>query len=272
MKVTVDASVAVKWFVPEPHHKRARGLLGPRIERHAPDLLLAEACSAVWKKARRGEIEQAERFLDRILKLPGIIHLQRTQALLSEAMATALRIDHPVYDSLYVACASLTGSVLITADRRLARLVSDQVRQVPVITLQDRAQMAGVEAAAFRLVISRAKLEELVRACDRFAATDKSVADDLRPSPGERLRIVSAEISRLAMASPTYRGLEKMVERLGTEERVDLLVLGWTGYGHRMDRQRLFDLAVRHVNHPEVVRYIVGLGPYWRKGLKRWPM
>ena len=35
MKVTVDASVAVKWFVMEDHRKEARQVLGPRIERYA---------------------------------------------------------------------------------------------------------------------------------------------------------------------------------------------------------------------------------------------
>lgn len=54
MRATVDASVAVKWLVPEDAHKEARLLLGRGIERHAPGLLPAEVANAIWKKARPG--------------------------------------------------------------------------------------------------------------------------------------------------------------------------------------------------------------------------
>ena len=52
-----------------------------------------------------------------------------------------------MYDCLYIACARLTGSVLTTADRRLAEIVSDRVPGVKVIAVDDRAAMARVEAA-----------------------------------------------------------------------------------------------------------------------------
>ena len=91
MRVTVDASVAVKWFVAEDHRKKARILLGPRIERYAPDLLPVECASAIWKKARRGEIRSAVSFLDEITKLPGVIRIQPGETLLREATETALK-------------------------------------------------------------------------------------------------------------------------------------------------------------------------------------
>ena len=152
MRVTVDASVAVKWFVAEDHRKEARLLLGPRIERYAPDLLPVECASAIWKKARRGEIGSAAPFLDEITKLSGVIRIQSSETLLRDATETALRIGHPVYDSLYIACARLTGSVLVTADRKLAEIVSDRVPEVNVIALRDGPAMAKVEAAGIRLV------------------------------------------------------------------------------------------------------------------------
>ncbi len=155
MKVTVDASVAVKWFVAEDHRKEARTLLGPRIERHAPDLLPVECASAICKKARRGEIRSATPFLDEITKLSRVIRIQPSETLLKEATETALRIDHPVYDCLYITCARRTGSVLVTADRKLSRLVSDRVPDVEAIALQDDQAMARVEAAAIGLVIDR---------------------------------------------------------------------------------------------------------------------
>lgn len=144
MRVTVDASVAVKWFFSEDLREEARHLLAPRIERYAPDLLPVECANVVWKKARRREIASARPFLDGIAKLSEVIRIQPGETLLRDATETALRIGHPVYDSLYIACARLTGSVLVTADRRLAKVVSAQVPEVSVIALQDGAAMASV--------------------------------------------------------------------------------------------------------------------------------
>ena len=56
MKLTVDASIVVKWFVAEALSKEARLLLAHRLDLHAPDLLLAEFANTIWKKARRSEI------------------------------------------------------------------------------------------------------------------------------------------------------------------------------------------------------------------------
>lgn len=56
MKLTVDASIVVKWFVTEPLSDDARCLLSHRIDLHAPDILLAEFANTIWKKARLREI------------------------------------------------------------------------------------------------------------------------------------------------------------------------------------------------------------------------
>ena len=267
MRVTVDASVAIKWFVAEDHRKEARHLVGPRIERYAPDLLLVECASAIWKKARREEIGSAAPFLDEITKLSGVIRIQSSAALLRDATETALQIGHPVYDSLYIACARSTGSVLVTADRRLAKIVSDRVPEVEVIALQDGKAMARVEAAGIRLVIDRDKVEELTEAWERAAATKKSVVDDIHPVPDSGLRIITPETSELAETSPTYLKLVGMVEELNTDERMDLLVLGWVGDGRGYTRRRLFDFAMRSSSN---IKYIAGFGMHWREGLRRW--
>ncbi len=153
MRVTVDASVAVKWFFAEDHREEARHLLAPRIERYAPDLLPVECANVIWKKARRREIGSATPFLDEIAKLSEVVRIQPSETLLRDATETALRIGHPVYDSLYIACARLTESVLVTADWRLAKVVSAHVPEVSVIALQDGSAMANVEGAGIRLVI-----------------------------------------------------------------------------------------------------------------------
>ena len=64
----VDASVVVKWFVPEIHTDAARHLLILPHEYFAPDLLFAETANTIWKKIRRGELttEQGRQLVDDI--------------------------------------------------------------------------------------------------------------------------------------------------------------------------------------------------------------
>ena len=267
MRVTVDASVAVKWLVSEDHRKAARALLRPRIERHAPDLLPLECASAIWKKARRGEVGSAALYLDEIARLSRVIRIQPGETLLRDATETALRIGHPVYDCLYVACARRTGSVLATADRKLAQVASDRVSDVDVIALHDDRGMARVEEAAIRLVIDRDKVDELIEAWERVAATLTSVVDDVHPVPQGGLRVITPETLRLAEDSPTHLKLMKAIEALSLDERIDLLVLGWVGDGRPHTRRRLFDFAMPSSSD---IRYIAGLGMHWSEGLRRW--
>ena len=57
--VVVDASVAVKWFVPENHSAEALRLLDARFRRHIPVLLHTEVGQTIWKKVyQRKEMER----------------------------------------------------------------------------------------------------------------------------------------------------------------------------------------------------------------------
>ena len=56
--MVIDASVAVKWVVPEVGSEAAIVLLGREL--WAPSLWLAEAANALLKKSRRGEITEDE--------------------------------------------------------------------------------------------------------------------------------------------------------------------------------------------------------------------
>ena len=59
----VDASVVIKWFVPEIHSDAARRLMSGPHEYFSPDLLFPEVGNVIWKKVRRGELtaDQGER-------------------------------------------------------------------------------------------------------------------------------------------------------------------------------------------------------------------
>ena len=59
MALVVDASVAVKWFVPEQDSDADARLTGSCEDLHAPRLLTAELSNAQWRKARVCEVSTA---------------------------------------------------------------------------------------------------------------------------------------------------------------------------------------------------------------------
>ena len=121
----VDASVVVKWFVPEIHSESARRLLTLPHEYLAPDLLFAETANTIWKKIRRGELkpEEGRRLVADISRIA--VEAVSCRALAEDAHALANATGRTVYDALYVALAVRLDTRLITADDRLAAALGD---------------------------------------------------------------------------------------------------------------------------------------------------
>lgn len=115
MIIVVDASVVVKWFVKEAGHAQALSLIEREFEIAAPDLIFAEAANVLWKKLRMGEVttEQGEVACS---TMPDFFaEVIPSQALLGPAFGFAQRLDHPVYDCLYLACAERLAVSLLRA-------------------------------------------------------------------------------------------------------------------------------------------------------------
>jgi predicted nucleic acid-binding protein len=118
--VVVDASVAVKWFVPENHSAEAIRLLDVAFRRHIPVLLYSEVGQTIWKKVhQRKEIGTAEgrSIVSGLLITPFELH--SVTPLLEPAFDIALATGRTVYDSIYVALAVALGCKLVTADQKL---------------------------------------------------------------------------------------------------------------------------------------------------------
>ncbi|HMF93462.1 MAG TPA: type II toxin-antitoxin system VapC family toxin [Vicinamibacterales bacterium] len=114
----VDASVVVKWFVPEIHSDAAHRLLELPHRYFAPDLLFAETANTIWKKVRRGELKSAQG-----QQLVADIGRTAVEAipcrmLAEDAFALAITIDRTVYDCLYLALAVRLNTRMLTADTR----------------------------------------------------------------------------------------------------------------------------------------------------------
>jgi predicted nucleic acid-binding protein len=115
----VDASVVVKWFVPEIHSDAARRLLVLPHEYVAPDLLFAETANTIWKKIRREELtaEEGQQLVADIGQIA--VETVPCRALAEDAHALANATGRTVYDSMYVALAVRLNTRAITADDRL---------------------------------------------------------------------------------------------------------------------------------------------------------
>jgi predicted nucleic acid-binding protein len=120
-RYVVDASVVMKWFVPEIHSEAALRLLDDRHELTAPDLVFAEVGNIVWKKVWRREITAVEgrRILRAFRSAP--LRIESSSELLAAAFEIATACRRTVYDSLYIALAFAEECRMITADEALVR-------------------------------------------------------------------------------------------------------------------------------------------------------
>jgi predicted nucleic acid-binding protein len=118
VKLVVDASVAVKWFLgsssDEPHLSQAEAVAAA-IERSETELLapghwLAEVI-AVLARIDPGAIDDALLLLDDMK--PTLIH---GVPVLKRAADMSIALNHHLFDTLYHAVALEEGAMLVTAD------------------------------------------------------------------------------------------------------------------------------------------------------------
>jgi predicted nucleic acid-binding protein len=120
--VVIDASVAVKWFVPEADWPAARRMLALDLGMVAPDILAVETLSALLRKHRRREV--ADSLPGQAVGMLAALRVEMVPhgPLLREATALSLRCRHAVYDCFYLLIAQRRSLPLATFDRRLAAL------------------------------------------------------------------------------------------------------------------------------------------------------
>lgn len=123
-KFVLDASVAIKWFIPEVHSPAAARLLDEQIYLSAPDLIVPEIGNTLWKKIRRSEItqEEASEVIGAFETVT--MELYSSTQLLPGALELAVGLDRTVYDSIYLALAIAQNCELITADKKFHAVVS----------------------------------------------------------------------------------------------------------------------------------------------------
>ena len=134
-RLVIDASVAVKWVLPEPGSERAGVLLGAvasgDLAIEIPDICIAEITNVLWKRCRpRDELtprqaRQAQALLLDVLPVP-----TPSVQLVPVALEIALTYRHSVFDCLYVALAERRNCPLVTADRPLVNAMAPATAEV----------------------------------------------------------------------------------------------------------------------------------------------
>ncbi|MCY7377218.1 MAG: type II toxin-antitoxin system VapC family toxin [Pyrinomonadaceae bacterium] len=125
MITVADASVAVKWYVTEIYTPEAEKLLNGSYKIHAPELILPEFGSILWKKVRRNDLteREASAIINTFSKQNITFHSH--QPLLKAAFAGARLSGQTVYDWSYLALAVSLSCEFVTADARFYKAMEN---------------------------------------------------------------------------------------------------------------------------------------------------
>jgi predicted nucleic acid-binding protein len=124
LNLVIDASVLIKFYVPEILSDKAEELLNRVAQGDvmllAPDLIYPEVGNILWKKQRMKELTrpEVEEITDAIVSLP--LKIEASKLLLPLAIDIGIAYRITVYDALYISMARVYETKMITADRKLA--------------------------------------------------------------------------------------------------------------------------------------------------------
>lgn len=123
MNYVVDASVSVKWYIPEIYEQEAARLLKGRHSFHVPEIILPEFSNIIWKKVRRGEITntEGETIISAFSRKRWRIHSHKK--IIKSAYAGAEATGQTVYDWTYLALAISLSCEFVTADEKFYKVV-----------------------------------------------------------------------------------------------------------------------------------------------------
>ena len=133
MTIVVDASVAVKWILPEPGSSAAAALREQDSDLIAPSLVVAEIGNAIWKAVRHRALDQSDGlhgFEAALIWFQSLIPIEELHV---RALALAIELRHPIYDCFYFALAERENAPLATADEAMlaaARKAKIKVRRI----------------------------------------------------------------------------------------------------------------------------------------------
>lgn len=127
----IDASIGVKWYIPEDYSDLALGILKilerPSTRLCAPISFKVEFTNAIRKYLIRGIIskEIANDILIEIESVP-IKYYDLTWKLVRNAFKYAIQRNITVYDAIYIVLTKELSARFITADKKLYSAIQDE--------------------------------------------------------------------------------------------------------------------------------------------------
>jgi predicted nucleic acid-binding protein len=122
----LDASVAIKWVLPEiqePFSVHAKEVMEQAMSGDlglvVPDIFWAELGNVIWKAVRKGRIDRegAAKAMEALMSID--VQEMATRSLMPIALETAINSKIAVYDACYVELANRLDIALVTADQSL---------------------------------------------------------------------------------------------------------------------------------------------------------
>jgi predicted nucleic acid-binding protein len=135
--IVVDANVAIKWVVEQPHFERAREIVARGITLMVPGMFVAEVTSTLWRYIRTKAIT-AEQAQDGLVSILGQISLfEQDASLAEEALNKGSELSYAPYDCFYLVLAMRRSAPFVTADRRFINRLASTPYKSHVVHLAD---------------------------------------------------------------------------------------------------------------------------------------
>lgn len=125
MTFVLDTSAAFSVAFRGEHHERYEELLKTADEVIAPALFQAEVANVLWKYVKAGFINEENAKLEMDLMLQFVDSYVDVTENSVEALHESCRLNHCVYDMLYLTLARRNGATLLTLDQKLKNIAID---------------------------------------------------------------------------------------------------------------------------------------------------
>jgi predicted nucleic acid-binding protein len=224
VKLVVDASVVVKWFVEEEGQAEALAILERGDECFAPDLVLVEVAGALDKKLKAGAVSREQAF-EAVTAIQSKMTMVAGTRLIESALDLASELNHPVADCLYLACAIELDARVVSADMLFVEKARARGYLSRVFALGNEIRLQSG-----KLVVSHSDLNRIRNLYHQVDKVFEGVTSKLNADAKSWLQ----KINRLgdltpAFDSPAYQRLIRFLDELSREARDDVIALCWLG-------------------------------------------
>ena len=123
--LVIDASAAIGLVRAGGEGAASARLMADCEKVIAPELFCEEVAQGAWKYAHVGALDRDGAVAMMQATLGCVSEFFPNCELAEEALAEAIRLDHPFYDMLYFVLARRASLPLLTCDKKLAKLCRD---------------------------------------------------------------------------------------------------------------------------------------------------